>query len=378
MTSPLLYDLYFWHKISPNYREKFFSFLKELAQEGYLKEKVLNFIKLTERRKGFELVVNEFFIFLSSGKKWVFNFPELLELLLEIGRELGEKSIFCGISLFSALKEIEDSPEGLHEFLRLVKKILTVDVFLALSFFRGWKNLKNYVDSPDTVRKFVEEGIKIYSSRKESGYDFFEFKTEKAEKVAKNLSSSCFLEDVEGVVRKVFKALSGKEIEIKNIESIGSDFILQRNSKVLIFLNTLYLPSHLKFFEDQLLNRKFYILLGITGAGMIRFRSFPSIESIEELRELLNKDSLFLNLFLLLEYVRVIESLRREWKGVWNFLEKVIQKEFSEKFQGGFWKEIFVDALKENPVFSISQEIKRISKEINSFKETLRFLSIDT
>ena len=51
MTSPLLYDLYFWQRISPYYREKFFSFLKELAQEGYLKEKILNFIKLTEREE---------------------------------------------------------------------------------------------------------------------------------------------------------------------------------------------------------------------------------------------------------------------------------------------------------------------------------------
>jgi nitric oxide reductase activation protein len=152
-----------------------------------------------------------------------------------------------------------------------------------------------------------------------------------SETVIQNLSSECRLKDVDEELSRLLRALSGREVEISDLGSLDSDYLIERGSSVVCMYRWLYVPNRIRIFDHRRPNRSLYLLMAVIAAGMLAHASFPRIHGHPQYPTaagLVGGDPAKLNLLQILEYVRIINRIREQWPGARGLIEEGLRREY--------------------------------------------------
>ena len=152
-----------------------------------------------------------------------------------------------------------------------------------------------------------------------------------AEKTIENLTRECRLQDVKPALERFLRALVGYEVVIDDISGLDSDDLLERGSGVICLYRWLYLPSRIRYYRSKEQNRRRYYLMVIAAAAALDLNSFPKIHGHPEYStcgDIVGMETLKLNLFQILEWIRILHGAKKMWPGVLRLVDRGIESEY--------------------------------------------------
>jgi len=157
---------------------------------------------------------------------------------------------------------------------------------------------------PDSFLLFITHGIELLKKGNAKGY--FTLESKAAKEKANQLIGGVFLFTYEKVLQLFAEALCGRPVKIK--PTIGSDQAPTTDGR------TIYLPPHVRLFEDNAQNFEWYKIATAFQAGYLEFGTFaPSLISF---LGLFPKPDLIKQIFDIAEGARVEFLLKKEYPGL--------------------------------------------------------------
>ncbi len=323
------------------YREIFARAIQGLYDEGMVGEgreevtsKFFRFMRCSDRT-GFDHVLKEFLGSLNPRTRWIMDLPGIFGDVVDVGRRFAESKMYFGIGYFKTLGEggFGETPRQVRDLMTHVRRLRETDEELAFAFLKGYRTLTERLE-PQEIVLYLHEGLKIFAGSRKAGLAFMEASAKSSESVMRTLTRECRLEDAEPVARRLLRALTGVEVEMSHLGGLDSDELIERGTNVVCMYKWLYVPIRVRWFDSERENRRWYTLLTVTAAGMLSEGSFPCIHGHPEYAtcaDLVGDDTRDLNLFQIIEYVRVLRAIRRKWPGARGLVEWGMTTEFRER-----------------------------------------------
>ena len=328
----------------------------------------------------FDHVLKEFLGAMNPRTRWIMELPGIFAEVTTLGRELAESTLCNGMFFFRILGEggFGDSPKEVRALVNYVRWLRDVDEELTCGFMKGYRKLLERL-SDNEIPLYINEGLKLFHRNRGHGIKFMEGATKSSENIIKGITRECRLDDMRGSLASILRALVGYEVEVSDLGKLDSDELIERGSSLVCMYKWVYLPFIMRHFRDVRKNRQWYLLMNIICAGMLSENSFCRIHGHPQYRtcrDLVGHDILTLNLFHLVEYTRVTNSIRQQWPGATRLIEFGIQTEFVEARPRAAANSVLQDCLCTNggvsPVASIIRHIA--GQSVNAF-ETASLLS---
>ena len=344
------------------YREVFAQTIQGLFDEGAIgperREVTTKVFEMLRRADQgcFDHVLKEFLTALNPRTRWLLELPGLFADLVELGGELADARLHYGIRYFETLGAggFGDTPDQVRFCLNTLRRLREIDDDLALAFLRGYRRLIDRL-RPEEIGQYLQAGLESFRRSRKAGLAFLEGSLKTSETYVVALTRECRLTDVAPLMERLLRALAGREIAVEDLSGLDSDELIDRGSRVICLTSGLYVPARIRDFDNARLNRAWYLLLAVTAAGMVAEDSFPRVhgdERYQSAQAVAGSETLRLNLFQLVEQVRVLRRMARRWPGVRGLLGFALRQQRRHRPPAdGTPEQLFHDALAdlENP-----------------------------
>jgi len=280
----------------------------------------------------FDHVLKEFLCALNPATSWILNLPGIFIDVVETGRLLAQSKLYYGIEYFRILGSggFGKNPDEVRRLIDYLAQLRAIDEGLSISFLKGYASLLERL-KPIEIERYIEEGTRIFHANNSSGIAFMNGSAKNAENYIMMLSKECRLEDVQETLESLLKALVKYEVDVGSIGVLDSDELIKRGTRVVCMYRWLYLPIRVRHFETAAANRDWYMLMGIVSAAMLAEKSFCRVQGYEGYSTCLDitgKSILQVNLFQIIEIIRIVSHIKRSWPGAKNLLEFGFETEF--------------------------------------------------
>jgi len=278
-------------------------------------------------------VLKEFVCALNAKTLWLLELPAVFSDVTEMGHRFADAKPYYGIGYFKTLGAggFGRTPEEVRTLMTHLRRLSQVDWDLAFAFLQGYEHLVERL-RPEEIRLYVAQGLKIHGNRASTGCGFMRCELKSSETVILSLTRESRLEEMRMPLSRLLKALVGYEVEVSDLGKLDSDELLERGSNMVCMYRWLYLPVCVRYFDRAAQNRDWYVLMGVVAAGMLAQNSWPRIHGApgyERCTDLVGTERGRVNLFQILEYVRVLRTLVRRWPGAARLVDWAIRTEFA-------------------------------------------------
>jgi nitric oxide reductase activation protein len=289
------------------------------------------FMRCAEQQH-FDYVLKEFLAALNPKTAWLLALPGIFSEVTEMGRELAESKLHYGITYFRTLGEggFGDKPEDVRQLISTLKRLRTVDDELAMALLGGYRELVTRLE-PTEIDVYVEQGVRAFHQNRRTGLRFMEGSLKTSDLIIRSLTQEARLRDMEPMIANLLQALVGYEVEIGDLSRLDSDELIERGTRMVCMARWLYLPGRVRHFDKVWQNRNWYRLNAVVAAGMLAFDSFSRLQghpAYATCADLVGNAMLTLNLFQIIEYVRVLDVIRDSWPGARRLIEFGLDAEY--------------------------------------------------
>ncbi len=307
------------------YRDLFTRAIQELHDTGLLgghrMEATRTFYRaLSEaRQEGYDHVIKEFLVALTGPNRWVLDVPRLFQDVTQLGLWLSKRKIHYGMTFFRALGagDLGESPEELETFLETARRVMVQDVDLAFALMRGYRVLKDRL-TKEEIHRFATQGLAVYERNAQAAVGFFACELKSSHALIQTIAAEARLPDMERRIRALVKGLSGHSIGVEPVNALDSDELIMRGSRCVCFHTAVYLPTSVRVAADKGTNEAWYLLAGVTAAGLFAAKSFPLLHGhpdYSSCESLVGPGDDSAALFQMVEYLRALDGVRRRWPG---------------------------------------------------------------
>ena len=355
------------------YRDIFEKTIEELFQQGCLgpqrQEVTAKFFELLRRadQRCFDHVLRQFLGALSPANRWMMDLPGVFADLVELGGTLASSKLYYGIRFFETLASggMGNSPRELRECLKWLRRLRKIDEDLAMAFLAGYGRLSQRLRKLE-MERYVEAALQIHDANRESGYSFLRGELRTSETYIQAITQECRLSDVADALRAMLKALTGGDCEVADLSGLDSDDLIERGTSTLTVTGHVYLPAHYRRFDTARANRNWYMLCGAASAAMLLDDSFARIHGHPKHRTCINLtggDVWRINLFQIVEFLRVLRRACRRWPGLRRLVAWGVQAELSDRADAAGPERLLSDALDETHHSPAVKQLRRIADE---------------
>ena len=277
-----------------------------------------SFMRCAEQQH-FDYVLKEFLAALNPQTAWLLELPGIFSEVTDMGRELAESKLHYGITYFRTLGEggFGDRPDDVRQLISTLKRLRTVDDELAMAFLCGYGKLVSRLE-PVEIDVYVEQGVRAFHQNRRTGLRFMEGSLKTSELIIRSLTQESRLRDMESTIAALLRALVGDEVEVGELGRLDSDELIERGTRMVCMARWLYVPARVRHFDQVWQNRNWYRLIAVVASGMLAFDSFSRLHGHPAYRtcaDLVGDELRTLNLFQVIEYVRVLDVIRTTWPG---------------------------------------------------------------
>ncbi|MGC9350141.1 MAG: nitric oxide reductase activation protein NorD [Anaerolineae bacterium] len=323
--------------VSWGYRDIFAQTLEGLFDRGAIGESrpevtdaFFSLMRCAEEQH-FDYVLKEFLGALNRQTAWVLDLPAIFADVTEVGRELAQAKLHYGIRYFRVLGEggFGRSPREVRHLMTIIKRLRAVDDDLAMAFLNGYGEFVTRLE-PSEVDLYVKQGLRVYHRNNKTGLRFMEGSLKTSDVIIRSLTQEARLEDLEPSLVKLLRALVGYDVEVGDLGHLDSDELIERGTQMVCMTRWLYLPHRIRHFDRVAQNRNWYRLCGVVAAGMLALDSFSRIQghpAYQTCADLVGSDLSRLNLFQILEYIRVLRGIHARWPGARRLLRFGVETE---------------------------------------------------
>jgi len=368
------------------YREIFARAIQGLFDEGWIgpqrREITAKFFDLMKQadQTCFDHVLKEFLGALNPRTRWLMDLPELFGDLVQLAQELAGRRLHYGMTLFRTLGSggLGDRPEQVRDLIAHVRRLKEADEDLAESFIKGYRRLIDRL-RPEEIGLYTGVALRILRRDKKKALAFMEGSLRTSESYLRHITRECRLDDVRGLMESLLKALTGGEVEVRQLGQLDSDDLVEHGSVVVCLYRWLYVPARIRHFDDASLNRKWYLLTCLVAAGMIAEDSFPRVHGHRDFRscrDVVGSQTLRLNLFQVAELVRVLRRIRRRWPGARRLMDFGLRQEFQRRPATTAAERLFHDAaVGAAAPTAAAQALRRLADDSVNFFDTAQRLN---
>jgi len=337
------------------YRDVFQRTIEGLFRESVLgpgrREVTAKFFELMKQadQSCFDHVLKEFLGAMNPATRWLVDLPGIFVDVVDLGQQLASSKLYYGIRYFECLGQggFGRTPRQVRDLLTHLRRLREIDEDLAVAFLKGYRVLCDRM-TPPQIELYVRVGLDIFARNRKNGLAFLAGTLKTSETYITSITRECPLRDVQPVLASMLKALTGREFEIGDLGQLDSDDLLERGSMVVCLYGGLYLPARIRHFDRADLNRCWYLLICAAAAGLHARGSFPRIHGHPDYRtcrDVVGDAPLRLNLFQILEYVRVLRWIDRHWPGLRRLVAFGLRIEFQQHPPTGAAERLFHDLL---------------------------------
>lgn len=320
------------------YRDIFAQTLEQLFEQDMIggerpevTDAFFSFMRCAEQQH-FDYVLKEFLAALNPQTAWLLKLPGIFSEVTEMGRELAESKLHYGITYFRTLGEggFGGKPENVRQLISTLKRLRTVDDELAMAFLGGYRELVNRLE-PAEIDVYVEQGVRAFHQNRRTGIRLMEGSLKTSGLIIRSLTRESRLRDMEPMIKNLLHALVGYDVEVGDLSRLDSDELIERGTRMVCMARWLYVPGRIRHFSHVWQNRNWYRLSAVIAAGMLAFDSFSRIQghpAYATCADLVGDDRLTLNLFQIVEYVRVLNAIRGTWPGARKLINFGLDAEY--------------------------------------------------
>jgi len=323
------------------YRAIFEETIEALFQDGHIghrnPQSTLVFFEFLNHcnQPGADHVIHAFLKSLAPQTKWITGLPKIFELLLGIGRTLTEHKISAGLRFFEQVGAgaLGATPDQARHGLQTMRFLFGIDPDLSIAFLSGYQNLSERM-TPDEINRYLDVALKIHQNNHDTSYAFLRGELSTSETYIRTITQECCLSDITDSLRALAHALCDQDFEIDQLGQLDSDDLILRGSQMVQIGTHLYLPARIRTFGSRQNNRTHYTLCTITAAAMWQEKSFPVLHGrpgIQNASALCGPGQLQQNLFLLLEYTRVLRRIYHRWPGTRVLLSHTLKTNLAQR-----------------------------------------------
>ncbi|NBB95970.1 MAG: VWA domain-containing protein [Planctomycetes bacterium] len=338
------------------YRDVFAQAIEDLFAEGRLgpqQQAVTGkFFELLRQadQSCFDHVLCQFLRALNPANRWIMDLPSLFAEVVDLGGSLAESKLYHGTRFFETLARggLGETPQQMRDGLGWVRRLRDTDEEPAMAFLAGYAEICRRLRPPE-LQRYVDVAMQVYHRDAEKGCAFLRGELASCERYILAITQECRLADVTDRLAAMLKALTGEDIDIGDLSGLDSDELLHRGSRTLTIPQHLYLPIRVRSFETAAENRRWFLLCGLASASMLTERSFPIVHGHTECptcRALAGQGPARVNLFQIVEFIRVLRAARRRWPGARRLIDWGIANELGS-VQAGSAEHCLADALDE-------------------------------
>ena len=325
-------------RITWGYRQTFALAIEELERDGRIgpqhQEVTDTFFNLLRHQSGphFDHVLKEFLGALNRRTRWILDLPGVFEDFCDLGRQLADQRLSYALQYFRlwGLGGFGDRPQHVRDLIGHVRTLRELDADLAQAFMSGYGELIAHLDSHE-VQIFVNELRQLHHDRPQTALDFAALRLASARTFMRDLSCEARLDDLADRLGRFTRALCERPLRFGDLSQLDVDYMVERNSRVVCFLDHLYLPLRVRQYESRHRNEAVYWLAALVTAATIRLRSFTTIQGrplAPTITDWLHGDAPLAAVVTLIEIVRVIDHLRAHLPGVRRLLDLGIDEQF--------------------------------------------------
>jgi nitric oxide reductase activation protein len=323
------------------YRDIFAKTIERLFDEGLLgpkrEETSKHFFDLLKRanQSCFDHVLKEFISAINPHTRWIMDLPGVFAEVVDLGRELAEYKLYCGVTYFKIWGEggFGDSPREVRTLIGRLLRLREIDADLSVAFLRGYATLRKRLRDNE-IDLYINEGLILYHRNRKHGLSFMEAGTKSAENIIRKITRECRLDEIKRELTALLRALVGYDVEVDHLGQLDSDDLIECDTSVVCMYRWLYLPAVIRHFDEAETNRAWYLLTAVTAAGMLAENSFPRIHGHPEYKtcvDLVGNDTARLNALQIIEIVRIIDRIRHSWPGAKDLIDLGVQTEFAQR-----------------------------------------------
>ncbi|MFW6153595.1 MAG: nitric oxide reductase activation protein NorD [Planctomycetota bacterium] len=356
-TPPDRYRGFRLRDVTWGYRDSFERIIEDLFSEGRLgagREDVTGtFFDLLKRadRSCYDDVLRQFLNALAPANRWIMDLPGLFADLAELGGSLADSRLNYGRRFFEtfAAGGMGATPASVRACLDGMRRLRTIDEDLAMAFLAGYRWMTERLE-PAEVNRYVEVALRIHHRHHENGYRFLRGELNSCEAYVRSITQECRLDDVAEKLEAMTAALSGRSCEVAGLDQLDSDHRIERGTVTVTIDGHVYLPVRLRRFDTTAANRRWYVLCGIASAAMLLDDTFARIHghpSYPTCAALVGDDGGRINLFQVVEFVRVLRGIRRRWPGARRLVAWGVRTALGEPLGAGGPERLLADTLDE-------------------------------
>jgi hypothetical protein len=359
------------------YRDVFARTIEQLIHSGHLgkanQDVTERFFSLLNQadQSCFDHVLHEFLGALRPENRWILETPGMFADLVELGAALAENRLSFGISFFRAFAEgqMGQTPRQMRDALTWVRHLRETGDEAAMALLKGYGYLTSRLNQTQLAR-YIQTGLEILSRKRESGLAFLRCELSSCETYILTLTQECRLCDVDDALAALIQALAGARVQVHDLGGLDSDDIIERGAQVIQAADQLYLPARLRAFDDARFNRKWYLLCALVAAAMIDQNAFPRVHGHADYArasDLAGQSPRRLNLFIVLEIVRVLESIRDRWPGARGLVDFALRSEFELSPPRCDAQRLLRDAATGAPGQAVARTVSAARSSVNCF-----------
>lgn len=369
------------------YRDLFARTIEELYAAGHLgpkqQEVTSQFFALLQQadQSCYDHFLRQFLGALHPGNRWIMDLPGVFSDIVEFASALAEEKLYVGIRFFEALADggIGRSPSEIRQCLTWLRLLRERDIDLVPAFLGGYGNLRDRM-TPTEIERYLEVAMEIHRRNPANGAAFLRGELNSSETYILALTQECRLADVEEKLSALLQALTGTDWYVEGLGQLDSDDILERGTRMVSLAEHVYLPERFRAFPTQDRNRKWYLLAGLVAGAMILERSFAVVhghESFRTARPLCDGSTLGTNLFVIVEYMRVLRGAMRRWPGARRLIAWGLREELRNAASGTAEK-LLVDSLNDEKSSAALPALRGLAEEaVNCFDTAERLKNFD-
>ena len=337
------------------YRQVFADAIEALLAEGLIgphrREVTGAFFDLLKQadQSCFDHVLKEFLGALNPATRWLLDVPGLFADVVDLGRRLAEARLHYGVRYFETLGQggFGSSPRQVRDLLTHLRGLRQVDDELAVALLKGYRRLAERM-RPHEIERYCRAGLEIFRRSRSNGLAFLAGTLSTSEHYIRAITQEACLADEQPMLEGLLRALAGRAVEVHSLQELDSDELLDRGSGVVCAHRWLYLPARLRRFDDARMNRKWYLLTCIAAAGALAQDSFCAVHGHPRhatCRTIAGDGAVRLNLFQVLEYVRVLRGIVGRWPGARRLIDFALRTEFASPPPAGSAEQLLRDAM---------------------------------
>ncbi len=273
----------------------------------------------------FDHVVKEFLAALNPQTRWLLDLPGVFAEVTDLGRRFAESKLYHGSTFFRVMGEggLGPTPTAVRYLVSACHRLFEVDEDIAAAFVRGYHKLQPRLTSAE-IDQFINLGNTILQRSRDAAISYYAAESKAAENTIVALSRECRLADIRERLQAILQALTGRDVEVGDLGSLDSDDLLEHGAAFVCMYQWCYVPARIRAFEAVEANRDWFQLLAVVAAGMLAERSLPYVQGqpgCRHIEDLAGPDLRRQNLVTLIEYVRVLNRIRRRWPGAARLLD---------------------------------------------------------